>query len=455
MNTPNPNQKYQQELDELEPEPEPVVVFEKPKLSYWRRLGGGSLSISILVHVALLVIGAVWVLKIIPPPKEKVVDFMPSGGGGGDPSTKQASHQKQRASMTRPNLSRVVVEGAASQITLPEQDETTQMAQLGQLGSGSLSGGLGGSGSGGGKGDGHGKGFGSGTGPGAGLGNGKFNPFGMIDPNENALEGSFYDLKQTNKRKDSGMTNEKIRDVIYEFVNRGWKESILDDYYKASLKLYQTKIYIPLMPADAAPAAFSCEKEVQPSRWIVVYRGMVTPPRSGKFRFIGAGDDVLVVRFNGKHVFDHGFTSGTAGTYLAGAGIQFLKGNSENDDWEKKFRREYPMKRPVKYYEYDTTRNWNGAIGGLAVGAEFEADAGKKYPIEILISEIPGGLFCASLLIEEIGEKYAEGSGGSPAFPLFRLDGELPPPTNADNAPPYDANGPVWRRVPGRSRMGL
>lgn len=456
MKTPNPNHPAPDpELDELEPEPEPIVYYEKPKLSIWRRLGGGSLSISVLLHVALLVIGAVWVLKILPPPPEKKVDFMPTGGGGGDPSTKQASQQKQRASMTRPNLSRVVVEGAATHVTLPEQDETTQMASLGQIGSGSMSGGLGGSGRGGGKGDGNGKGFGSGTGPGNGLGNGKVNPFGMIDPNENALEGTFYDIKQTNKKKDSGVNNEGIRDVIYEFVNRGWKESILDDYYRASVKLYQTKIYIPLMPATSAPAAFSCEKEVQPSRWIVVYRGMVSPPRTGKYRFIGAGDDVLIVRFNNKHVFDHGFTSGTAGTYLAGAGIQFLKGQTENDEWAKKFRKEYPMKVPVKYYEYDTTRNWNGAIGGLAVGAEFEADANKKYPIEILISEIPGGLFCASLLIEEVGEKYEQASNGSPIFPLFRLDGEVPQPTTADNAPPYDPKGPVWRRVPGRGRLGL
>ncbi|WP_035604956.1 hypothetical protein [Haloferula sp. BvORR071] len=438
----------------LEPEPETQVIYEKPKLSFWQRLGGGSLSVSVIIHVILLCIGAVWVLRIIPPPNEKLVDFMPTGGGGGNPASQDKMAKKQ-ASQVRPNLSRVVVEGAASRIALPEQDESTQMASLGQIGSGGMAGGMGGSGSGGGRGDGHGQGFGSGTGPGKGMGTGMQNPFGMINPNENALEGSFYDLKQTNKRKDSGMTNEKIRDVIHEFCNRGWKESILDDYYKASVKLYQTKLYIPLMPADAAPAAFSCEKEVQPSRWVVVYRGNVTPPRSGKYRFIGAGDDVLVVRFNNKHVFDHGFTSGTAGIYLAGNGIQFLKGKAENEDWEKIFRKDYPMKRPVTYYEYDSTRNWNGAIGGLAAGAEFTAEAGTKYPIEILVSEIPGGLFCASLLIEEVGQKYEASSSGSPVFPLFRLDNEVPPPAKADNAPPYDPNGPVWKRVPGRGKLGL
>ncbi|WP_367873822.1 hypothetical protein [Luteolibacter sp. Populi] len=440
---------------EPEPEPEPVVVYERRKVSFWRKLGGGSLSVSVIVHVILLCIGAVWVFRIIPPPPEKKVDFLQTGGGGGSPASQEKSMQKQRMSMIRPNMSRVVVEGQATQIALPDQDESSQMATLGQIGQGGMSGGLGGSGSGGGRGDGHGKGFGSGVGPGNAMGTGLGNPFGMIGENENALEGSFYDLKQTSRKKDSEMTNEKIRDVIYEFCSRGWKESILDDYYKASTKLYQTKVYIPIMSADGAPAAFNCEKEVQPSRWIVVYRGVVTPPRSGKYRFVGAGDDVLVVRFNGKHVFDHGFTSGTAGVSIAGTGIDFLKGNTENPDWEKKFRREYPMKIPVKYYEYDSTRNWNGAIGGLAEGAEFTAEAGVKYPIEILISEIPGGLFCASLLIEEIGEKYAASPSGAPVFPLFRLDNELPPVSNADNAPPFAQDGPVWKRLPGRGKLGL
>ena len=111
------------------------------------------------------------------------------------------------------------------------------------------------------------------------------------------------------------------------------------------------------------------------------------------------------------------------------------------------------MKLPVQFHQYDTTRNWNGAIGGLAVGKEFEVEAGRKYPIEILISEIPGGLFCASLLIEEIGEKYQTSSNGSPVFPLFRLDPSVPEPTKADNAPPYDPNGPIWKRVQGRGKL--
>ena len=432
-----------------------TVVYEKQKLSFWRKLGGGSLSISIILHAILLAIGVVWVLQIIPAEQKKNVDFMPASGGGGSPDSQSQTQQKKRANMMRQNMPRVVAQDVASEFTLPEPEAMTEMASMGEIGSGGMAGGLGGSGSGGGKGDGTGQGFGSGSGMGLTPGGtGLVNPFGMINPNENALEGTFYDLKQTNKKKPSEVTTESIRGIIKEFTNRGWRESILKDYYQASQKLYQTKIYIPIMSADGAPAAFNCEKEVQPKLWVVVYRGMVTPPRSGKFRFVGSGDDVLVVRFNGKHVFDHGFTSGTTGVHLSGKGIKVLKEEEEDDNMIAKLKEgEYPMKLPVKFYEYDSTRNWNGTIGGLAVGKEFEVEAGKKYPIEILLSEIPGGLFCASLLIEEIGEKYQPSSNGSPIFPLFRLDGSLPEPTKADNAPPYDPNGPIWKRVQGRGKV--
>ena len=78
----------------------------KKRLSFWRRLGGGSLTVSLILHVAILALGAFWVLKIIPAEEEKVVDFMPTGGGGGDPASQDRSLQKQRASLMRPNLAR-------------------------------------------------------------------------------------------------------------------------------------------------------------------------------------------------------------------------------------------------------------------------------------------------------------------------------------------------------------
>ncbi len=427
-------------------------ILERPKVSFWRRLGGGSLTVSILVHAVILVLGLFWILQIIPPEKEKIIDFKPSGGGGGGspklPATKSQNQVMKNAAQ------RVAAAGAASTISLPEPVANTSLSSLGSLGAAG-GGGLGGGGSGGGKGEGIGQGVGAGMGDGIGMGAaGKMNPFGALSRTPNALIGTFYDLKQTDKRKPTNITNEETREVIREFVNKGWKETSLSrEYFQAPQKLYQTKIYIPLMQAEGAPAAFNCEKDVQPSRWVIVYRGTVTPPKSGRYRFVGAGDDVLVVRFNNKHVFDHGYYGGTTGTHLSGM-VNVLTGG-DNDRERQKQLRDSPMKIPVEFYKYPTTNNWNNAIGGLAVGPSFEAKAGTAYPIEILLSEIPGGLFCASLMIEETGEKYQKASTDAPILPLFRLDHQPPAITTGDNAPPFDPEGPSWKIVEGGGKIGL
>lgn len=418
------------------------------KRSFWARLGGGSLSISLFIHLVLLAIGVIWVFKIIPPEEEKVVDFMGKSGGGGPPSS-ETQARKQRAQMVQPNLARVSAANVMSDIVLPEPDEASRMTSVGSISSGGLAGGLGGTGSGGGKGSGDGPGFGSGAFAGNSTGTGNKNPFGSLSLDPHALTGTFYDFKQTRNRKSTDLSVAQVQQEIIDFTTHGWKDSALKKFYQAPRTLYQARLYIPQMDANAAPAAFECEKEVEPGRWAVVYRGVVTPPQSGKFRFVGAGDDILVVRFNRKNVFDHGFYSGTVPLSISSK-IGAMKGETEDSQLKRLLRRDYPMEQPFKGYNYPSTRNLNGAIGGLGVGPVFEAEAGKEYPIEILLSELPGGKFCANLLIEEVGSNYLKAEGGSPVLPLFRLDNNLPPETKADNAPPYDPNGPVWKVIGGK-----
>ncbi|MES2920823.1 MAG: hypothetical protein V4819_04725 [Verrucomicrobiota bacterium] len=419
--------------------------------SFWQKFGGGSLSISLFLHVILLAIGVIWVLQIIPPEPAKVVDFMPNSGGGG--SSASEMKVKQRVQMVQPDLSRVVAAGATG-ISIPEPEELTRMTSLGGLSSGALAGGQGGSGSGGGKGDGNGLGFGNGLAPGISTGNGTKNPFGMINPSTGALVGTFYDLKQTTGREPTKMTDDEMRTELKEIVRRGFKEKVFEKYFKAPRVLYQTKLHIPIMSAEGAPAAFECEKEVQPRRWIVVYRGAVQAPRTGKFRFVGAGDDMLVVRFNNRPVFDYGYTLSSTGTHMNGRGDD-LTGKKDNPELAKEVRKLSPMKVPITFYQYTQTPNTNKNIGGFAVGPEFEAKEGQTYPIEILIGEIPGGYFNVSLLIEEVGATYQKDPGGSPILPLFRVDPSLPNPDTKGEAPPYDPNGPVWKAVGGGAQADI
>ncbi|RYD31752.1 MAG: hypothetical protein EOP87_14140, partial [Verrucomicrobiaceae bacterium] len=66
------------------------------KQSIFRKLGGGSLTISLLVHGALFAAAIFWIIQVIPPEPEKTVEFKPSGGGGGGaPKVQQAKSQSR------------------------------------------------------------------------------------------------------------------------------------------------------------------------------------------------------------------------------------------------------------------------------------------------------------------------------------------------------------------------
>lgn len=422
-----------------------------PRRSFWQMLGGTSLTVSLLFHGLLLVIGAIWVFQIIQP-SEKIVDFTPRSGGGSLPTSDRKS-QQQRVQMAQPNLSRLVALGATG-ISLPEPDPLTANTSLGKLPSSMRPGGMGGSGTGGGVGTGDGPGVGGGLDPGMTDGSGSKNPFGMVSMERGALEGTLYDMKQTKDGKPTGMTDVKMREELVEITRRGFRDSQFSKYFKAPRQLYQTKFFIPTMSADAAPAAFEVEKEVQPKMWVVVYRGAIQAPRSGKFRFVGQCDDFMVVRFNNRPVFDFGYTMAGTGGHVNGRADDY---NGTNDDsaLAKEVRRLTPMRLPITFYRYASTPAFNQHLGGLAVGPEFEVEAGRTYPIDIMIGEIPGGSFSLVLLIEEIGATYQKDPAGFPILPLFRLDGSQPDPELKGQAPPYDPDGPVWKFVPGGQRRDI
>lgn len=117
-----------------------------------------------MLHVILLMIGAIWVFQVIYEP-EKKVDFLPGNGkaGGAERGPQYQVQQKKRAQITpATNVKRVFAEGATATYAIPEQGDTFgEMSTLSSLGSGGMSGGLGGTGGG--------KGFGRGAGGGAGT----------------------------------------------------------------------------------------------------------------------------------------------------------------------------------------------------------------------------------------------------------------------------------------------
>lgn len=411
-----------------------VTPTQKPRRAFWKNFGGGSLSISLAVHAILLIAGVIWVFQIIPKAEDKLVKFMPQARGGSTPSQTKVSQKQQQA--IQPSTSRIAASGVTSAVVLSEPAELSKTVSLGALGGSSLSAGHSGGGDGLGLGDGlkHGSSLNSGM-----LdGSGSKNPFGMVGSGKSSLVGTLYDLKQLKNRQPSGMTDFRMREELRNLMSHGFLPQEFEKYYHPARQLSQTKFWIPTMTAEAAPAAFEADKEVAPSMWMVIYRGTVVAPKSGKFRFVGASDDCLVVRFNKRFVFDYGYT-------ITSLAVKPNLNAPKDSDYARNFILKTPMSNPLVLYPYQESHTCTSALGGMAAGQTFEVTEGATYPIEILIAEIPGGYFSTALLIEEIGATYEKSSSGSPILPLFRLDESLPERKTNDDAPPFALSGPVWK----------
>jgi len=410
--------------NESQPTPPPAVHATGNRPSVWRKLGGGSLSISLIVHAVLLCIGVFWIFQIMPEKKTEV-DFMPKGGGGGSTGVKEISNKKQRATMSMPNTPRMAAKGATSTFTLPEPDAASSMTSVGALSSGGLSGGLGGSGSGGGRGDGNGKGFGSGMGPGLGGGKG-FNPFGMLpDPNAQGLTGTFYDFKRD---KDGKPTGVKALDaamaakIVKEFAKgRSWKEPRNIPHYTSPVHLSTRAAFFPGVPDTEAGKAFK-SPETAPGLWIAHYTANVVPDHSGMIRFVGWGDNCLVVGVNGNvrlDASDHGYT----GEKRESLGSANLKGKP-----------------------------------GAAVfaGDWFQVRAGQAITVDIIIGD-EGGIFAAGVLVQTKEQELTKEANGLPNLPIFRTTNfnEEEQKFFKDQWPANALQGPVFEVKGGPSIGGI
>ncbi len=169
------------ELLEVEEEPAPKGPFAR----YWERVGGGSFTISVLVHALFAVIALliIWRTQVGGDPEN--IDFLSGGGGGTDGNT-QIQKQKQRMMVNRAPAMKLS-SAAPSSISIPNTQSTIQDFSNIAVTSGMMSGTPG---TGGGFGGGNGIGRGPGTGPGVGPGSGAgftANFLGLISSGNNII----------------------------------------------------------------------------------------------------------------------------------------------------------------------------------------------------------------------------------------------------------------------------
>lgn len=396
-------------------------------LRYLRRLGAGSLLVSIIIHAVLVIIATICVVS--GAQTKRTARFQ---GGSAGPSGPPAISHQVRMSRQQPTLAtlnkRLSVDVPNADVTLPDLPDLP-----GVTGAGPVSG----------SGRGSGPGNAAGIGAGAGLGRGPVMPvFGFREAVPGgSLRGYLYDLKQNRDRHPNPVLqkllatmqgiapyDELMKKELGGFIQSNWNPTYLTSkFYRSPTALYTTRIFVPDTPADEAPKAYSAEKTVQPKCWIAHYRGRVSPPVTGTYRFVGGADDVMIVRIDGRLVLDAGIA----------AVSNFKTDRPQKPNYQYDFKPANAMGVPYL----------NQRRGGFVVGSRMELRAGLFYDLDIVIGESPGGFFFANLLIEQEGVSYEKDGKGNPILPVFRV-ADTPPPAGDLRMPPHQKAGPVWRVLP-------
>lgn len=233
--------------------------------------------------------------------------------------------------------------------------------------------------------------------------------FGARGGSEKILQAKFYDLKQTGAGQPSKpLSDPEFFETVKQFVGaNNWDPSFLSKYYCAPAPLSSPRLYVPMDGSAEGPKAFGVEGKAAPFYWLVHYKGKFRALKDGVFRFVGCGDNVLVVRLDQKNVLDG---SGHAGFHLDA---------SYNSN-------------PPELLGPACSAGWQ-----LKAGQWFQAKKGQGFDIEIAIGDAGGGAFSAYLFYEEKGAVYpGRPDGAGFAYPLFELDGSAMPPVSKPS--PYN-----------------
>ena len=226
-----------------------------------------------------------------------------------------------------------------------------------------------------------GRGFGGGLGSlgGAVADSLRITSFGYDRAMEGTLEGTLYDFKQDSQGKPiKSQSKAKVKSTLLAFTRNFNIREFERSFYKADNKLYASYFVIPFGDASIAPKSFGVENEIKPTMLAASYQGTYRPIETGRFRLVGRGDDAMVVRINNKIVLD-----GSLGSY---------------SNWRQNTSLAISdQSRPRVLFDfyprfYAMTGDW------------FDLREGVETEIEVLISEVPGGMFGAYLLIEKEGE---------------------------------------------------
>jgi hypothetical protein len=192
--------------------------------------------------------------------------------------------------------------------------------------------------------------------------------FGSAVKTPGTLIGIFYDFKQDQNRQPKPNAGSLYTSTVDQLISSGLDENVLAGFFRATLPLYTTRIWMPQMDAKKAPEAFGVGDIVAPSLWIAHYKGEIMAPAAGTYRFLGDADDVMVVLLSGKVIL----VARHPGTPLPLTA------------WVAQEKApEVPGAKP------------------LVAGDWFSAREEEIFDFDVVIGERPGGVFRAQLYLQK------------------------------------------------------
>ncbi|MDF7825482.1 hypothetical protein P4B35_15755 [Pontiellaceae bacterium B12227] len=244
--------------------------------------------------------------------------------------------------------------------------------------------------------------------------------FGSGQSIGNDFVGTFYDMKRNRSGKPIPHDRDTFKQDVKQFIIKGWRPSAWAKFYRSPRKLYTTTFAVPPVQSALAPQAFG-EHDTIGYTWIAHYKGQLVYHEDITFRFWGMGDDLLAVRVDGKEVLLAPWPSHEAP-------FTSIWSSSSADN------RKYVLGNNLS-----------------VVGDWITLKAGEPLDMEVLSSEITGGVFCSLLCVEVEGVEYPKNPlGHGPTLPIFKTEEpslDLAEQIWAD-LDPGDAsvtNGPVFR----------
>ncbi|MEN8255255.1 MAG: hypothetical protein ABFR33_07275 [Verrucomicrobiota bacterium] len=243
--------------------------------------------------------------------------------------------------------------------------------------------------------------------------------FGASQSIGNDFVGTFYDFKRDRSGRNIPYSIEKYSQDLKEFVRNGWQPSRLSRYYRSPNNLYATTFMIPPVLSLIAPEAFGEPDTTDGWLWAIHYTGELVHKDAITFRFWGFGDDVMVVGVDNKVVL--------------------------NACWPGRDQIIAPQWRTSSP---DSYKYWLGNNLSV-VGDWITLEPGVPLKMDVLIGEVPGGVFCSQLLVEVKGVEYENNRQNGPLLPIFTTAAptlDLIETIHADLVPGEASitNGPVF-----------